>query len=338
MYESIFEKRLLNPLSSALISSLAYFSIFKHPLKRNELRQYCHYLKRSDEEMDQEIKKLVAEGIIGQKDDFIFLSGEEINIGRRLEGEKSSKGFMKSAGIFSKIISYFPFVRAVLISGSLSKGYMDQDSDIDYFIITQPKRLWVCRTLLVLFKKIFLLNSRKHFCVNYFIDSDNLQIPDQNIFTATELVFILPMYNTALYKLLMQSNSWTQEYYPNMINIKSTSDNAFIKHSLTHLFEKMLSGNFGEWLDSWCFNKTISHWKNKFRDFNEEAFDMELRSRKNVSKHHPRGFQKKILDSYHQKISELETLFGFQFYFDISDAKAKEASIEISKAPLLIKV
>ena len=74
----------------------------------------------------------------------------------------------------ARFISKFPFVAAVGVSGSLSKGYYDSDSDIDFFIITQHNRLWICRTLLMVYKKIFLLNSRKYFCPNYFISSEQL--------------------------------------------------------------------------------------------------------------------------------------------------------------------
>ena len=79
----------------------------------------------------------------------------------------------------TKFISKFPYVRAILLSGSISKGYMDKDSDVDYFIITQPNRLWVTRLLLMLFKKIFLFNSRKVFCINYFVDSEKLEIEEK---------------------------------------------------------------------------------------------------------------------------------------------------------------
>src|SRR5690606_3777846 len=87
----------------------------------------------------------------------------------------------------AKLISQFPFVRGVMASGSLSKGYADEKSDIDFFIITIPNRLWIARTLLVLYKRIFLLNSHKFFCVNYFVDEKHLGIEEKNLFTATEL-------------------------------------------------------------------------------------------------------------------------------------------------------
>ena len=158
--------------------------------------------------------------------------------------------------------------------------------------------------MLILFKKIILLNSKKYFCVNYFIDTDNLEIPDKNIFTATELVHIIPTYNAELYNDFISSNSWVRSFYPNkkMFEGRLPSGNNLIKR----ISEKMLSGRMGEKIDKWCFQRTIGHWKKKFPEFNEEEFDLNLRSKKNVSKHHPQGFQFKVTKAYEEKIKWFE--------------------------------
>ncbi|MEZ5195381.1 MAG: hypothetical protein R2764_02960 [Bacteroidales bacterium] len=86
---------------------------------------------------------------------------------------------MLKAKRFSTFISNFPYVRGISLSGSLSKGYIGDDPDIDYFIITKENRLWLSCTMLIAFKKIFLFNSCKYFCVNYFIDTNNLEIEEK---------------------------------------------------------------------------------------------------------------------------------------------------------------
>ena len=75
-------------------------------------------------------------------------------------------------------------------------------------------------------------------------------------------------------------------------------------------FEKILHGKLGEWLDTWCFKITLRHWKKKFSHFDESEFDLNMRSRKNVSKHHPQGFQNKVMELHQQKIKQLEQQFG----------------------------
>ncbi len=95
---------------------------------------------------------------------------------------------------------------------------MHEDGDIDFFIITKADRLWICRTLLVLYKKVFLLNSRKYFCVNYFVDENNLKIKDKNMFTAIEVKHLLSVYNPELIGHFKEINNWTNEFIPGSLN------------------------------------------------------------------------------------------------------------------------
>jgi len=46
------------------------------------------------------------------------------------------------------------------------------------------------------------------------------------------------------------------------------------------------------------FSLTLSIWQKKFKHFNKTDFDLNMRSRKNVSKHHPSGFQQKVLTQW----------------------------------------
>lgn len=289
---------------SAVIRTLIYFDIFKHPLKEVEISDLIHQKEVSANEIEKAIADLLSQGIIGYHKGFYFLNNDAGIIERRLRGEILAIKSLETAKGNSRLISKFPFVRAIALSGSLSKNYMDDQSDIDYFIITAKGRMWVTRTLLVLYKKIFLLNSHKNFCVNYFLSEDSLNVPDKNIFTATEVSFLIPTYNYALYKSFRDANAWTTDFLPNfplrqkefLIDENNNSFKTFL--------EKILSGYIGEKLDEYFFRLTLKFWKKKFKHFDDNTFDFRLRSRKNVSKHHPQGFQEKVLSSYAKNIKE----------------------------------
>ena len=163
------------------------------------IKQLIQQKDLTESEIENALKELTLRGLIQTDDGFFFLNHNAASVMRRREGEIAAAGAFITAKRFSRIISNFPFVRAVAISGSLSKNYIDDSSDIDYFIITSQGRMWVARTLLVLYKKIFLFNSHKNFCVNYFLSEDSLLVPDRNIFTATEISFLVPTYNYTLY-------------------------------------------------------------------------------------------------------------------------------------------
>lgn len=289
---------------SGVIRTLIYFDIFKHPLNEVEISDLVHQKGVSANEIEKAIADLLSQGIIGYHKGFYFLNNNAGIIERRLRGEILAIKSLETAKRNSRLISKFPFVRAIALSGSLSKNYMDDQSDIDYFIITAKGRMWVARTLLVLYKKIFLFNSHKNFCVNYFLSEDALNIPDKNIFTATEVSFLIPTYNYDLYSRFRGANRWVKDQIPNFPLRGKEHIIEEKKHLMKRIIEKILSGSPGEKLDSLFFRLTVNFWKKKFKHFDDSTFDFRLRSRKNVSKHHPLGFQEKVLSSYAKNIKE----------------------------------
>lgn len=225
---------------------------------------------------------------------------------RREKGNALAQKRLPLAARMSSLISSFPFVRGVGISGSLSKNYMDEKSDIDFFIITTPGRLWVARTLLVLFKKIFLFNSFRYFCVNYLISEDNLEIEDKNIFTATELVTLIPMYGADIFRLFYAENGWAFRHLPNSNLRPMDGIRPARARGLKWVAERLLSGSLGRALDHRFMQLTIRHWKRKFPEYSRTEFHHAFRSRRNVSKHHPQNFQRKVLEALESRIRDFE--------------------------------
>jgi hypothetical protein len=205
----------------------------------------------------------------------------------------------------SGVIYHHPFVRGVLVSGSLSKSTFTKKDDIDFFIIAEPGKIWLCRTILMLFKKIFLLNSEKYFCINYFIDTENLEIPDKNIFTATEIAFLVPLRNSALCEKFFEANGWVHTFFPNL----KTDLTGCIEASdsfLKMFTARLLKGKSCDKLDSFFMELYRKRSRKKFGFTDIELFKVNFKSEKNVAKYHPNGFQHTVLQSYSSKISEFQ--------------------------------
>lgn len=299
----------LKPTEEAIITTLLYFDIFRHPLTVEEIYQNSSDSSSSPEEIRTALKGLTARGLVFESEGFYFLHASNEIINRRKNGNIHAKKYLKIARRMSAILSNFPFVRGISLSGSLSKGYMDKGSDIDYFIITEPNRLWLSRTILVLFKKIFLLNSRKWLCLNYFIDDASLQIPDKNIFVATEILYLIPTYNYVLHRKFLASNSWVKNFKPNFHPNGIEHEISTKPFKIKNWTEHLLNGWVGDKLDDFCFAFTYWFWKKKFNHLKDVEFNNALRSRKNVSKHHPRNFQKLVLQKLEEKKERFESKY-----------------------------
>jgi hypothetical protein len=283
-------------LKDGIVSTLAYFAVFDHPLTADEILELSPATEYTAFSVSLILNRLVSEGIVTEKNGFYFLGKDNQQVERRKQANIYAKKRMRAAWFHAGIIARFPFVRGVLISGSLSKGVMKRKDDIDFFIITEPGRLWVVRVLLTLFKRIFLLNSYRNFCLNYFIDTDHLSIPEKNIFTATEVGLILPMYNGELYTRFLESNAWYRSYYPHLQPLFSYRN--MPERPVIGLIERLLKRPLGDSLDDFCMNLTRRFLARKYREMNRERFHSDLVVEKGVSKHHPNRQQFRILERY----------------------------------------
>jgi len=296
-------------LAQAFIRKLLYFDIFSHPLKAEEIFEYCSIPHIDERQGIRILHELEARRWINSKSGFYFIGMDASKVDRRIEGNQLANLRMKDALKYASIAANFPFVRAVFISGSLSKQVMKPDSDVDFFIITEPEKLWLCRAFLTLYKKLILGNSHFNFCLNYFIDLKNLEIPDKNIFTATEVAFLLPMYNYTLYESFMEKNSWVRAEFP---NFKLRSQEVVIQPgSAKKIFEFLFDNHMGLLLDQLSFSVFLGFWKRKFRLMSERSFNLNFRSEKNVSKHHPNAFQEKVVNKLQEKMEAFEQSTGF---------------------------
>lgn len=283
---------------SDVFKKLAYYQVFNYPLSFDEISRFCF-----SENVTSEINKLIHLGLVFKHGEFYSLSSDPVSAKKRIEGNKRSKLYYQKGIKKAKLIAKFPYVRAVLISGSLSKGYMPEDGDVDYFIITKKDRLWIARTSLILYKKIFLLNSRKYFCVNYFIDEDNLEIPNKNLFTATEITTLLPVVNKNVYTNFIAQNSWTKSYYPTT-SFKKISTEEYKKSTFQKIVEPLLKKKLGEKLDKYFMKITLKKWNNKFSKMSPQDFKIAMETSRRTSKHHPSNFQKHVLERHAELLSK----------------------------------
>jgi hypothetical protein len=313
MQENLKRDIQLSALQTKIVVTLVYFDLFKFPLTIEEIVKFSKISSNQKDNIQKELDELLTLNIVFPHGKYYSLIQAESLEARREDGQKYAQSLMTKARKYSNIINSFPYVRSICISGSLSKGCVDEYGDIDYFIITEPQRLWVTRTLLIAFKKIFLLNRHKYFCVNYFVDTNHLEIPDKNIFTATELLTLIPMTGLDYYSKLMESNDWAHSYLPNLGVLKESEIPTKSNHTKKWM-EHALSGSFGDKLDTLFMNLTIKKWKSKFKNLNEEALDNAMRSRKYVSKHHPQQFQQLVLNKFNSNIALMEAKLKFNWH------------------------
>jgi len=290
-----------------VLKALTYFDIFNYPLTGQEIKNFLGH-SINEEEFRSALRQLLFAKTIFKFNEFYSLHNDPEMVEKRLQGNARAKRFLPKAAKIGAFLYKFPYVRAVAVSGSLSKNYADPKADIDFFIITKTNRLWIARTFLHLFKKCTFLIGHQHFyCMNYFIDEKALLIRDQNIYSATEVVTLLPVGGADMINLFFRINSWTADWLPvyeakHELNI--SDKDSFLKKIVEKIFDKKAGDRF----DDFLFRLTTRRWqrKEKLGRRNLKGKLMNLVTGKHFSKSDPGAFQEKIIAMYKNKIDQLK--------------------------------
>ena len=115
----------------------------------------------------------------------------------------------------------------------------------------------------------------------------------------------MPMYGNGSFHDFYKQNTWVHSFLPN----KSISEglvnmNSVEKPLFTSITENILNTKLGEKLDQLFLKITYKKWKMKFSELEERQFNVALKSTKNISKHHPLNFQRKVIERLNIKYDE----------------------------------
>ena len=293
---------------AAVLKTLLYYRIFRFPLREDELERLCSRPFSRSGEVGEILADLVARGHAGESDG-LFYVGDETQADERRDAERQAAEALPRALRRSRLIARFPFVRGVALTGTISKGVFRDGDDVDFFVVTAKDRVWVCRTFLMLFKKLVLLDSHRYFCVNYLVAEDALAVPDRNTFTATEVAWLKPVVGGERFEAFFRENPWVSSFLPGWRPagpLPPPAPNGPVKR----LVERLLSGVAGDRLDDRLREAISRRNRRRYVHLASGDFDVALRAEKSSSKHHPNHFQERILARHAEEIREFEAARG----------------------------
>jgi hypothetical protein len=291
---------------NSILKVLAYFDVFHHPLLLSEIREYLdHFITR--EELETVVADMVKNAQIFNIGPFYSLRNDVDLITRRQNGNQKASKLLLTANKIAGFLYHFPFVRAIGISGSLSKNYADAGTDIDFFIITDTNNLWLARSILHGFKKLTFLVGKQHwYCMNYFIDESSLKIPEENIFTATEVVTFMPVKGKNAIEAFWQTNEWAFQYFPNIREVVNLKEDDKHVYFFKRFVEFLLNNSVGQYFDNLLMRMTSKRWKQKEEAHknNMKGEPIGLKIDKHIARPNPAHLQKKILNMYEERLKD----------------------------------
>lgn len=263
----------LNLLEKGIIHAVAYGDIFDYPLTTAQIHRYLEGVSTSQAMVAAALAngRLIPQ-FLHQTAGYIHLPGRETVVHIRRQREALAQHLWPAALRYGRLIARLPFVRMVAITGSLTMNNVDDNADIDYLIVTENGRLWLCRAFII---GLVRLAARRGItlCPNYILAQRALSFAEENLYTAHEVAQMVPLSGAATYQQLRQVNRWTNAFLPNATD--SSHPEMLQKDGrsrLQHLVELPFRTPLGNWLESWEMTRKIGKFRHQQQSHNETSF------------------------------------------------------------------
>jgi hypothetical protein len=298
---------LKSDLRNDILKTIVYFEIFEYPLTVEQIFSFLPQKVASVAEIMLVVDTLVLEGKLSREKQYYFLpSNDKRIVEKRLLDEKRAKRMLSYARIISGFIKRFPYVRGIFITGSLSKDVAASSSDIDFMIVAAPERLWICKTFLSVFRKIFLFDKSKYFCTNFYVTKNGYSLDRRNYYTAIEVATTKVIWNENAFNQFQNFNKWTNKYLPNIT--VNADKNMLIFNSrsiLQRLLELMLNIFPMQSLNHKLMEFNRARREKAFKHIDQKQFDSKFIISPDVSSVWPDDRQEPVLKKFQNKISLL---------------------------------
>lgn len=210
-------------LTEGILATMSFFSIYNLPLSAKKIWELLYRVQADPAQVVSELDRLTHLGIIIKQSGLYSLKpwDEKKYFENQLEISKRWTKIKK----YYWILSAIPFIEHVSVINSVAMGNADHESDIDFFIITKPNRLYFVRTMIILiFKLLGAYKSKarvnEQFCFGFYITSDslsikNLLLPGEDPYLVFWLGTIVPILSLNYYEKFIKENKWVYSYLPN---------------------------------------------------------------------------------------------------------------------------
>lgn len=287
----------LSPLEQAIWRTVAYVDLFDYPLTAVEIHRYLDGVAATPSEVAKALVGSPALAVqLSHREGFFCLPQREDIVEIRRERRNRAQQLWPEAVRYGRLMAQLPFVRMVAVTGSLAMNNVGDEADIDYFVVTENGRLWLARALVI---AIVRLAARRGIvlCPNYFVAEAALTLPERNIYTAREIVQMVPLFGHSVYEQLRQHNCWASQFMPNaagppLIQIPEP-ELALWRQTVAEL---PLRTPLGAWLEQWEQARKIEKLQKQQNGTNESCFTAV------ICKGHFQAHQQRTLTAYQRRL------------------------------------
>lgn len=209
-------------IEKSIIQTLTWFEIFEYPLALIELHKFLYQF--SDKISLSELEQFLDNSsIVKSSQGFYFLSTNTDIVEKRIAQDKIAQQKIKLAFESAQKIFWIPGVEMIALCNN---WYFKEESDIDFFIITSPGRIWLTRFFVTVW--LHILGRRRHgekikdrVCLSFYISSNR-----NNLWTTRLLpedpyfdfwtAMLMPIFDrNRAYQNFLHDNKWLKNKFKN---------------------------------------------------------------------------------------------------------------------------
>jgi len=204
-------------VETAVVEAVAYADVFDWPLSCDEVHRFLPVAADVDE-VSRALCTAEVLRVVRRVDELYVLRGREALVASRVAREEASRRIWAEVARRTRLLARIPWIRMVAVSGSLAVSAARDGDDIDLFVVTDDGRLWLSRALTIAAGRVPLprrLSPRSTLCPNYLLSASALTLRERDVYTAHELVQLVPLFGEETYRELLARNAWYREFLPN---------------------------------------------------------------------------------------------------------------------------
>ncbi len=249
-----------DPVAAAVLRTLTYADLFDYAMTPDEIFRYLIGVRASRADVHAALNDHTRlNGSVARVDGFLTLPHREsLGPARRRLHLAAQRQFPR-ARFYARLLAYLPFVRMIAITGGLAMENA-RDGDSDYFLVTAPRRVWLVRGMAVALVRIARLFG-DHLCPNMLLSTNALALSDQNLYTAHEVVQMIPLYGLDQYRKMRALNAWADTYLPNAADCYRVGTETPLNRAgegLKRSLEKLLGGALGDRIERWEMRRKVA--------------------------------------------------------------------------------
>ena len=307
----------------SILKTLAYYEVLgQMPLTSIEI--YRHLQKENDEHSLPSFLNLISllnkspalKEQLDSKNGFFSLKGCN-HYEQRIARQKISIAKWKKVRRLAVYLVIAPFLRGLMVSGSLAFSNTKNESDLDLLVFTKKNRIWTSRTFLSFLLQ--LIGQRRHgqviknkICLNHYVSEAQLEIPLQNLSNAHLYRHLIPLTNYNNFCCFQEQNSWIGRlifFHPaicenHLHRINEESWFVKIGKRTGQTIEFLLSGRLGDWLEISLGRWQIDRIRQKTSHRKLDQGQLNL-SDQALLFHYPVSRNNEVMNDYRQKVGAL---------------------------------